>query len=384
MFLQRNILTMLVLFWAVCLVTPVGAEEKQPERPLQVEHVFIISVDGLSREAYTSVPVNHLRHLASEGVIDQSSLALKAETCEAAEASLLAGAWPQEHRFYSSQDQPDMELLTDVFRKYGKKVAIIDGSGGKLRRFGAGEKDYISLKSSATDREVLQRAMNKFRDNSPYLTYVYLDDCMKAMLSLDEKTYFKAVQEFDEGLGNFLAELRKEKLYYRSCIIVTGARSSSASDQVPLVIRSPRCVSGGIVTGTMTVDIAPTLYRLTAMEAPEGVQGIPVYEAFTLTREEQEQVMRQWVKDLKTDRMSWSSRYWKLEDELYHKIHQLASLKEEKSSVYSLAGEKEQLIEGLQTRLVKERCAGAVLLVVLLAGYLVEFKLLKKKFLLFK
>ncbi len=384
MLLQRYILILPVLFLVFCLANPVNAEEKEPAGPFTVERVFIISVDGLSREAYTSVPVNNLRHLASEGVIDQSSLALKAETCEAAEASLLSGAWPQEHRYYSSQDQPNVELLTDVFRKYGKKVAVIDGSGGKLRRFGAGEKDYISLKSSATDREVLQRAMNNFRTNNPYLTYVYLDDCMKAMLSLDEKTYFQAVQEFDKGLGNFLAELRKEKLYYRSCIIVTGARCASASDQVPLVIRSPRCVSGGIVTGTMTVDIAPTLYRLTGMEAPPGVQGIPVYEAFTLTTAEQEQVTRQWVKDLKADRMSWSSRYWKLEDELYHKIHQLASLKEEKSSVYSLAGEKEQLIENLQNRLVKERCAAVALLVLLLAGYLVEFKLLKKKFLLFK
>ena len=140
MLLQRYILILPVLFLVFCLANPVNAEEKEPAGPFTVERVFIISVDGLSREAYTSVPVNNLRHLASEGVIDQSSLALKAETCEAAEASLLSGAWPQEHRYYSSQDQPNVELLTDVFRKYGKKVAVIDGSGGKLRRFGAGER----------------------------------------------------------------------------------------------------------------------------------------------------------------------------------------------------------------------------------------------------
>ena len=81
LFRSKCLVFLIMLFFLVGAVniSPVGGQQ----RPL--EQIFIISVDGLSYEGFVSAPVNNMKHMAGEGVMDSKSMALKVDTIEAAE-----------------------------------------------------------------------------------------------------------------------------------------------------------------------------------------------------------------------------------------------------------------------------------------------------------
>ena len=174
-----------------------------------------------------------MKHMAGEGVIDTKSMALKVDTLEAAEASLITGALPEDHRHVTVKNRIETESLFEIVRKLGKNYIVIDGSGGKLASFEDRDKVYYSCESADSDEKVLEQALAVFKKEKPFLTYIYLNDCRNALLALDDKAYYETVRTFDLALGTFVNSLRKEDNYYNSLIIVTSPRSSSPSNQVP-------------------------------------------------------------------------------------------------------------------------------------------------------
>jgi hypothetical protein len=331
-----------------------------------------------------SVPVNNMKHLAGEGIIDEKCMALRVDTLEAAEASLLTGAFPGDHQHITANDKIETESLFDVSRKLGRPWAIIDGSGGKLKSLADKEKSYFSLAGSDSDRKVLEQALKVFKDQKPFFTYIYLNDCRDALLSLDEKAYYETVMSFDQALGNFINSLRKEDNYYNSLIVVTSARSSSPSNNVPLIIRGPELKANSRISNSMVIDVAPTICRLLKTDNPTNSRGITVYDALLLSPEEEQKAMRQWTSYLKSDRVAAWSKYFELEDELYQTIYQMTSIKEEKQSIFNFVGEKEETINKLKTRIKRERIIYLGIFIIMLSAYVIEYLVLKKKFLLFK
>src|SRR5665647_379266 len=57
--------------------------------PKPISHVFLISVGGLNREGFVSNPVPNMKYLMMEGVTNDKTLAIRSDTMEAAETSLL-------------------------------------------------------------------------------------------------------------------------------------------------------------------------------------------------------------------------------------------------------------------------------------------------------
>ena len=80
---------------------------------------------------------------------------------------------------------------------------------------------------------------------------------------------------------------------------------------------------------------------------------------------------------------AWS-KYFALQDELYQTIYQMTSIKEEKQNIFNFVGEKEDAINSLQNRIRTERLIYLGIFICMLAAYVVEYLILKKKFLLFK
>lgn len=366
---------------AVCFIitSPVGAEEDK-----ELKHVFIISIDGLNYEGYISTPVTYMKHLAGEGVIDEKATGLRVNTMEAAEASLLTGAFPEDHRHLTARDKVEVESLLEGMKKQKRTLMIVDGSGGKLQSFARGEKEYIMLDADGEDREVIRQAIKSFNENKPFFTYIYLNDCRNALLSLDEKTYYESIKNCDNSLGEFINFLRKQDLYYNSLIIVTSARSSSPSHFVPIIIHGPGCKNGSKITGSMVIDIAPTVCRVVGLDKLYGTRGIPIYEAINIPEDKKLNVLISCISELKKNRAYSWNKYFDTQDELYSAIRQIASIKEERQSIFDFAGEREQVIVQLKSRLSLERLIYLGIFIFMLSGYIIEYKVLKKKFLLFR
>lgn len=378
-FYRMILLTLcLSLLLPFCSVGPALAEEEGPG------HIFIVNVDGLSYEAFISTPVSNLKHLAGEGVLDEKSLAICSDTGEEAQASLLTGAPPEQHKYYSANDRLEMASVLDMLKRGEYSFMVVDDTGGKLKAFDYGEKHYFQVDTKKSDREVVQEAIKHFKEQDSYFNYISLNDCMEALLSLDDRRYNEAILAMDQAVGDLLAYLRQENIYYDSMIIVTSARSSSPSHLVPLIMQGKGCKTGIKITDTMIIDIAPTVCHLSGVKPPYGSRGIPIYDALTGSGTNQAYIRDKWINALKSDRTtSWKSTY-SLREELYRCYHQIASMKEERQSMFDFAGDKEDLINSLKSRITVERIVWGGLVLVMLLGYGVEYFVLKRKFLLFR
>lgn len=361
-------------------ISPVAAQQEQRS----LEQIFIISVDGLSYEGFVSAPVNNMKHMAGEGVIDTKSMALKVDTLEAAEASLITGALPEDHRHVTIKNRIETESLFEIIRKLGKNYIVIDGSGGKLASFEDRDKTYYCCDSADSDDKVFKEALARFNKQKPFLTYIYVNDCRNALLSLDDKAYYESVRTFDLALGTFINSLRKQDNYYNSLIIVTSPRSSSPSNQVPLIMQGPGLKTNTTISNTMITDVVPTVCRLLKVDNPAGNRGITANDALLLSYEEQHPAMLKWAESLKSDRVAAWSKYFELQDTLYQTIYQMTAIKEEKQSIFNFMGEKEETINKLKGQMRAERFIYLSIFVLMLLGYGVEYKLLKRKFMLFK
>lgn len=349
-----------------------------------LQHIFVISVDGLSYEGFINSYVPSIKHLAGEGVTDEKCLAIRAETSEAAQASMLTGTLPEQHKLYSAEDRIQTASMLDMLKQGNRSFMIYDGSGGKLKSFDYGEAHYSSFEASLSDQELLARAVETFKQHKPFYNYIVLNDCREAFLTLDDKHYYRTVAQTDQAIGDFLAFLRNEGLYYSSIIIVTSPRSSSPSDQVPLIIHGPGFQVGTRISNSMIVDITPTLCMLSGLKQPPGSRGVPLYDALLYTSNERMGQLNQWVKALQEERIINWQQYYLLQDEIYRNYHQIASMKEERQSIFDYAGQREGVIADINQRLAIERFVFLAIFVIMLVGYGVEYLILKKKFLLFE
>ena len=154
------------------------------------------------------------------------------------------------------------------------------------------------MDSALTDQQVVEQVISHFQLKRPFYNYLVLNDCRDALLSLDEKRYYRAVASVDQALGYLVTYLRTENIYYSSIIVVASPRSSSQSDQAPLILHGPGFQAGTRITGSMVIDVTPTICLLTGVNPPLGIRGIPCYDALLYTKEERTGHLNQWVKSL--------------------------------------------------------------------------------------
>jgi hypothetical protein len=274
----------------------IAAAEKTP-----VEHVFLISVGGLNSEAYNKMVLPNLRYLVIDGVISERTMAVRADTVEAAEASLLTGTMVNDHRHFTSNDRVEVESLLDVICKNGRSVLVVDGSGGRMQSFARGPQEYIKLPAAGGSKEVFNAAKRGFSQTRPFFSYIYIDDCRDALMKLDRKSYQDCLKNFDDQLGQFIKYIRDSGLYKNSAVVITSARSSSSSNMVPLIIRSPNCKLNSSIENCMVIDVAATICRLSGLELPANSRGIPIYQAMQIKDSEREAAMNNWIDELLKD-----------------------------------------------------------------------------------
>lgn len=378
-YIRLGIIPLLTLFCCLLAEVPVQAVEKAP-----LKHVFLISAGGLNQEGFSSTYTTNMNYLAGEGIIDRQALAICTDTMESAETSLLTGAEASVHKHFTVNDSVEAESIFDILKKNNRNILVVDGSGGKLQSFAHGQQTYRKLKPSAGSKEIFAEAYSAFKKNQPFFTYVYIDDCSEALLRQDKKAYQTAIRKFDAELGVFLKQLHDGGTYKDALIIVTSARSSSSSDQVPIIMAGPGVKVNTVISGSMIIDLASTICRLTDLDVPANSRGIPMYSAFVVPEEQKQMIADDWIKALQKDRLAnWDMNYL-MNDELSRTVRQMTAIKEEKQSIFDFAGEREQLIAGLKNKIKVERIFWIAIVLFMLMGFIVEYLWLKKKFLLFR
>jgi len=378
---RKKVIRLLLASFLLVVLWPLRAVAEEPK---PIKHVVLISIDGLSYEGYANYSKSNIKYLAIEGVSAPKCLALRADTVEAGEATLLTGSLPTEHQYYTSHDRVEAESLLDIFAKEKRGVLVVDGSGGKLKGFARGEKEYLKVAADVTDAEVMNRAMSAFKKYKPFFTYIYLNDCKEARLNPARKAYWDAIKLSDNEVGRLVAMLKETGIYDHTVLVVTAARASTASDLVPVVIKAPQLKPYTAVEGVTVFDIAPTICSLVGVSEPYSANGLTIWDAFQ-ARDQKEEInlMERHIRGLEQERLQSWLRYYQLDRERLRLLRQIQEIKDERERIFGYAGEREHTIGSLRESLFRTRAGALILTGILLLGYYVEYRLLKKRFTLF-
>ena len=359
---------------------PVIAAEDVP-----LQNLILISVDGLNYEGYTTYEKNSLKYLALDGCWTDQCLAVRANTIEAGEASLLTGCLPENHSHYSRTDKVEAESLLDVICKSGRTVLVVDGSGGRLQGFARGQEEYVKIDSQQPDSKVMEKAIGLFLVKKPYLTYIYLDDCKTSARQVKSKDHHKNLKNLDTEIDKLVKVLKSRNIYDETGLIITSSRSSSPSDMVPLILKSSGIKVNSRLRGVNVIDVAPTICALAGLERPNSSSGIVFWDAFVPGKKYgAETLIKRQMEELQQERLKVWSKLYQTMKERDSVSHQIEEIKEEQESIFDYAMEREQTIAHLQRRLNQGKGLMAGMTVVFLIGFLVEYLWLKRRFMLFK
>jgi chorismate mutase len=97
-----------------------------------------------------------------------------------------------------------------------------------------------------------------------------------------------------------------------------------------------------------------------------------------------ETLIRRQVDELEKERVRVWTRFYQSMKERDSLSHQIAEIKEEQQSIFDYAGQNEQTIAHLRKRLNQGKGLMAGMIVLFLIGYLIEYRWLKRRFMLFK
>ncbi|MGE5397256.1 MAG: hypothetical protein ACM3MK_06940 [Chitinophagales bacterium] len=297
--------------------------------------------------------------------------------------ALLTGSQPDEHKHYGYKDQVAAESLLNIFKESGRSVLLVDGSGGKLRGFAHGQKEYVKMAANKPDSEIMKKASDLFFSRRPYFTYIYLNDCRMTMMEPSNQEYYGIVRDIDIQVGNLMKKLKDHSMYDDTLLVVTASRSTSESDMVPLIMEGPRIKENSTIEGSYIVDVAPTICALAKKDIPITSTGLVLWNTFQPDKENRDQLQSQRIEDLQKERLKVWKKYYGMVDERDRYSHQIAEIKEERENIFNFAGERERTVADLKNTLNKSKGIAALLGLVLLLGYFVEYRYLRKKFMIF-
>ncbi|MGE5544368.1 MAG: hypothetical protein ACM3UW_05280, partial [Bacillota bacterium] len=323
--------------------------------------------------------------LARDGSSTDKCLAVRANTIEAGEASLLTGCLPEEHLHYSRTDKVEAESLLDVICKSGRSVLVVDGSGGKLQGFARGQEEYVRIDSKQPDSKVMEKAIGLFLEKKPFLTYIYLDDCKISATRVNTKDHLNHLRDVDLEIGKLVKVLKNWNIYGETCLIVTAARSSSTSNMVPLIVKSSGIKADSQLHGVNVIDVAPTICALAGLEPPHNSSGVVIWDAFVPGEKYgAETLIKRQMEELQRERVRVWTRLYQIMKERDSLSHQIEEIKEEQENIFEYAGQNEQTIAHLRKRLNWSKGLMAGMIMVFLSGYVIEYRWLKRRFMLFK
>lgn len=371
-----------VAFFAALWLTGT-ARGAQPPLPAS-KHIFIISIDGLGSEAYGALKYGALQTLADQGLISEKSLAVRAADLAAGEASLLTGRNPEDHGAKNASDgQVDAESLFDVMRNHGKSLLVVDSTGGELKGFSHGSKQYLKVKEK-NDLLVMKQAFDSFNREKPYLTYIYLGQPRKALERHDREAYYVALDYSQQAVGYLLHQLEAGGIAGYCTIVVTSARSSSNSNLVPIIIKSPGIQPETKIDGMKVTDLAGTICAFTNLSSVYASRGvIPWAVTKTSSASATAYYQDKQIKEMYRDRLDTSQQYYRLQDHRDSLVKELERADREKRSIFDFVGQRDQTLTQLRKRLVFTHSAFIGLIGIFGLGYYLEYRFLRKRYNLF-
>lgn len=265
----------------------------------RVDHVIVISVDGLGQDLFNKSSTYHLRQLAKEG-----DMAAKARTVDPpltvpAHISMLSGVTPQNHQLlHNSMDErlqkASVPTIFDLVHQNGLKASAVVGKeklrhvfdNGSVFNFYQPHWKLIGEFAGRFTSLIEDAAVREMREQKPEFLFVHyaLPDTMGHWFKWKSLPQRMAVRMVDSSISRLVKEARRTYHDRSFAIIITadhgghgGAHGQTGPDGMYLSeetdLKIPWIIVGAKINPEIqqvcVCDTAPTAASLLGLRVPE-------------------------------------------------------------------------------------------------------------------
>jgi hypothetical protein len=262
----------------------------------KIEHVVIISVDGMGSYVLAAAEAPNINYLIAKGAFSPNAQTVKISETLPSHASMLSGVVPEKHGIlwgvpYMGWPGMNGPTLFSVAHEAGFTTAMV---------FGKEKLNYLNLPNSvdtcfctdAHDPEIKDQAVKIIQAGLPHVLFIHFPDVDRVGHSFGwgSPNQLYAVNFTDGLIGEIVVALENGAYLNNTLLIVTadhgghGLRhgdDSPVDRTIPWLAVGPK-VRSGVTLGSNinTYDTAATVLYALGLPIPEGWDGQPVLEIF--------------------------------------------------------------------------------------------------------
>ncbi|MBO8137523.1 MAG: alkaline phosphatase family protein [Desulfotomaculum sp.] len=381
--LIMTVIFLLLITGNICAGTieETGQNQNKPVDKDQenVAAAFLVIIDGLQAEALNKYMAPNIKGLGSAGIKTSKVITVYPEDSGSSIASILTGAAPSKHQCLGDGKNLSIPTVLKLMEDKGIKTAIYDGTE-KMAAVKKGVSHVCKGPFNGKDSLVVQNAVNELKESSAYFNVLILSQLRDVLdkHGAESVEYRKQLTETDNQVGRLLHYLHKNGLYEESIIIVTGTCGSP-----PLVMKGPRLKVGTQLPPVSLTDIAPTIAYLTGLKMNQA-EGLVLYNAVKSRSDRSDSyLLTLRVEDLSKAYAEALRGMHRLEKEKLEVKQLQEKVTREKQVIEQKIKARDEKISELTVKINLMKITGVLMVLLFGVGYIIEYKILRKKFLMF-
>ena len=285
-----------------------AAQADKPVRPIPaVEHVVLISIDGLRPDLALRANMPALRGLLREGAYTFWARTTAVSITLPSHTSMVTGVIPDKHGItwnsdlpFSAPVYPKFPTVMEMAGKAGYVTAMIAGKSKFATLDKPGTITYVSVPDGRdaidTDATVASNAAKVITEHKPDFMFIHFPEVDSAghRFGWGSNEQIAAIENADAQLARVIAALERADMRASTVVIVTadhgGAGLTHGADDarsrhIPWIISGPGVRRGFDLTQraeleVRTEDSAATICYLLGLPQPAYFDGKPVQPAF--------------------------------------------------------------------------------------------------------
>lgn len=262
----------------------------------QIEHIVIISIDGLRPDALEQANTPVLDGLRATGAYSPQAQAVLPSVTLVNHASMLSGMSPEKHGIYWNVNDPELgkvkgPTLFSVAHEAGLSTAMVVGKP-KLEHLVLPDSVDTYIYAGFTDSQVVAEALPVIKAGLPDLLFIHLPDVDSAghVAGWMSLVQILAIGRTDSLIGEIVAQLETEGYLDTTLLVITsdhGGKDKQHGSDIPENVTVPWLAVGpGVPQGMtldqeiITYDTAATALYAFGLPIPDTWDGQPVLEIF--------------------------------------------------------------------------------------------------------
>lgn len=385
MYLRNKIISLLVAL-LICLsnlslamAEPELTQTTKEETPKVTNKIFILVIDGLQAETLQKTSAPNINGIATTGVRSTQVNSVFPDTAQSTVASILTGLLPEKHNFIEVGDKLKGKTIQGVME--GKKInTAFFGAEGEIEKLMVEGGHNCSGPFNNKNEIVMNNVLNEWAQSQSYLNIVVLPE-LRSVLNkhgVNSNEYKMEVTKVDNQVGRLLKKLHDEGSYDTSMIVLTGTLGAP-----PLIMKGLPFKQGTQIPPVSICDIAPTLSYLNGINLGK-VDGLVLWNSLkNIAGQSEDYMLKERIKDLSIANAHLLTEMSRLQEEKLQVKRQQEIVAKEKEDIQREIEVRDKKISSLENRISVYHGIAILMVGVFGFGYVVLYRLLRKRFLMF-